>query len=79
MTPSELLAVRAKIGSSLRNKREILDMTIKQLADHSGLGWYTISRIEGGLKDYRLDSLVILSKALKELYFKKKFLNKKAE
>lgn len=72
MTPNELLDVRKKIGTSLRNKREALDMTIQQIAMTSGLGWYTISRIEGGNKDYRLDSLVILARAYKELNSKRK-------
>lgn len=74
MTPSELIAVRKKVGAALRKKREVLDMNIEQVTRHCGLGRYTITRIEGGQQDYRFDSLVILSRALKELQLKKKLI-----
>lgn len=68
MTPQELQDVRKKIGAALQKKRESLKISPNRLGNLSGIGHHTISKIEGGMCDFRFDTLIILSRTLRQAF-----------
>lgn len=56
--------IREKIGAEVRSLRLSRKMTVRELAEVSGLGYTHISSIENGKYNVRLDTLEQLGNAL---------------
>lgn len=60
MTQAEIAVLAANVARLRRQKK----LTQAQVAERSGIHFSEISRIEGGLRDLRLSTLVRLARAL---------------
>ena len=60
----EIIKNEAELGKVLKNRRNELDITQKQLADFCDLSHNGISQIEVGVKSVRLSTLLKLGKIL---------------
>lgn len=63
MAPKELEII-VRLGANIRRLRLKAGMTQAALAEASGLSSVAVSLIEGGKKDLRVSTLVMLAKAL---------------
>lgn len=62
--PDWVLARRRVIGDHIRAARLHRNLTQEQLADHCGLDRQAIGTIESGYKAAKIDSLIVIAKAL---------------
>ena len=55
-----------EIGERVRTARLILKMSLKELAEKTGINYETIHRIENGKKIINLDELIKIAKSTKK-------------
>ena len=67
MTQEEIQSERKKRSVELRKRREETGIGQRAFAKLSGLSWPTIVRIEGGKKEWRVDSELMYLAALNSL------------
>jgi transcriptional regulator with XRE-family HTH domain len=63
--PNDTLIWAKKIGSSLREQRKLLGLSLEDLSRLSGSTVPTLSHIERGTRDVKLSTLVSLAAALR--------------
>lgn len=63
----QLENMRKVIGASLKKKREAAKITRIQLCEASGMSYLTLSRIEDGSGDYKIDNLSLYREGLRQM------------
>lgn len=58
--------VNKEIGERVRKARVLSNLTLKQLADRTGIGYVTISRIEHGTRAVSASELILISNETKK-------------